>query len=124
MSELAKDPIISVRSTQRGKDKAGRDVLTLYIGGGDPNSQYAESNAAQVDALISALESIRGNPGGIKLKIHTTQKNEGGRTFDSSFFFVSAVGEKPGMSRGPIRAVPKTNVAAVAADLKSRTIKT
>ncbi len=109
-----KDPIITVRSTMKGKDSKQRDVLTLYIGG------EGERNVGQVDTLIAALVAAKDNPAGVKLKIHTEQKEYNGRTFDSSFFFVSVVGDAPGRPTQPRAFKP---VAAAGGDTADRIAK-
>lgn len=111
-----KDPIITVRSTMKNKDSKGRDVLVLYIGG------EGERNEGQLDLLIAALTAAKNNPSGVKLKIHTEQKEYNGRKFDSSFFFVAPVSDAPGgAARGaPQRFTTRKPEAAPAADVSAK----
>ncbi len=105
-----KDPIITVRSTMKGKDSKGRDVLTLYIGG------EGERNVGAVDTLIDALNALKGSQKGLKLKIHTEQKEYEGRKFDSSFFFVGEVQDAPGQRSSAPRTFKPVAAAADTAD--------
>lgn len=93
-----KDPLITFRSTQQGKNSKGGDRLTLYI------------NQDQVAVLINVLNQNSGNERGVKLDIHTAKKTtDEGRSFLSTFAFVKAV-QEAGASTGAIggRYVKKT----------------
>lgn len=87
------------RTTVRGKDSKGRDVLKVYL--------TQEDVAVMIGELTAQLE----NPKGAKIVIHTDKKTAEGtnRHFDSSFGFVSGVEENGRTAPGaaPARFVPK-----------------
>lgn len=81
MTKLAKDPMILFRNTTRGKNAKGGDRLQLYL------------NTEQAVALVEALTACLENPKGVKIDLHTSQKEYQGRAFDSTIAFVKPVSE-------------------------------
>lgn len=102
---MDKDTLMKVRSTIRGKNSKGGDRVQLYLDG------------ETVTALIESLTALASSPKGVKIDLHTNKReSEDGRQFDSSFFFVKAVGEGragPGAPRtGAVtRFKPKAPIA-------------
>lgn len=82
---MDKDPLLTARSTIRGKDSKGRDLLKVYI------------NPETAQQLIDIISQNLENPRGVKLTFHTEKKqSQQGRQFYSTFFFANGVEDREG----------------------------
>lgn len=81
---MADNKLLGFKRTMRGEDKKGRDKLTIYM---------TQEEAA---AVIEEIQANIGNERGVKLTLHTEEKEApwGGVAL-STFGFVSAV-QAPG----------------------------
>lgn len=107
--EKPKDPMVTFRSTVRGKNSKGGDRTQLYL------------NLEMANLLISEITKGLSDPLqlGVKLDIHTSKKIAQGtnREFDSTICFVKPVQEA---SSGGRSFAPRANPQAVQAQTFSQ----
>jgi len=104
--EQPKDEMIKVRSTIKGKNSKGGDRTQYYL--------TPEDTQVLINELTASLNTPQGQEKGVKLDLHTNEKQaDDGRKFLSSFGFVKSVGEGVGGSRAqaPRKFAPKPSAS-------------
>lgn len=85
---MQKNELINYRSTIRGKDSKGRDRYQFYL------------DQQEIPKVIEELTKSLDNERGAKLTFHVETKiTDTGTKFDSTFGFVSIVGQ----NNGPVK---------------------
>jgi hypothetical protein len=110
MAEQKKDHLFTFRSTMKDQDSKGRDRIRLYL------------DQEQVQIMIDILSANLENEKGVKFSFHTGEKeSDQGRSFLSTFGFVSAVAEFG--AGGGKSDKKKTFVKKAAASALGQTVK-
>lgn len=91
-TQKPKDPVIFFRSVVLSKDKKGWDRSQLYL------------DKEQATKLIESITAQLENPTGVKLDLHTGEKEWQGRKFISGYTFVKPVEERTNATYAPVQA--------------------
>jgi hypothetical protein len=118
---MSESTLISFKNTKRGQDKKGRDTLVLYM------------TQEQAQTLMAQLEANIGNERGVKLALHSEDKEAPwGGMATSTFGFVNAI-EAPGANynkgapaagQGKGKFVPKAKTTGMSATTKAKAAST